>query len=251
MIRLQDLCLYLEEYLSASAIKDCAINGLQVEGKGEITRIATAVTASAATIEAAALWGADALIVHHGIFWEGQPSALVGCLGRRARLLIENGISLLAYHLPLDLHRTVGNNWRAATELGWDNCLPFGFFNGIPIGVMGFFPPISRGEFCEKLEKYFLNKAHAALGGKEIICSAALISGGAYKSLQAAAAAGADCFITGNFDEPVWHAAHEEKINFFAMGHSATERIGPRALAEQLAQQLSLETTFLDLPNPF
>lgn len=251
MIRLQELCLYLEEYLNASAIKDCAINGLQVEGKGQITRVATAVTASAATIEAAALWGADALIVHHGIFWEGQPPALVGCLGRRARLLIENSISLLAYHLPLDLHRTIGNNWRAAAELGWENCQPFGVFSGVPIGVMGFFRPIDRYEFREKLEKYFQNKAHTALGGKEMISSAALISGGAYKSLAAAAAAGADSFITGNFDEPVWHAAHEEKINFFAMGHSATERIGPRALAEQLAKHFPVETTFLDLPNPF
>ncbi len=169
----------------------------------------------------------------------------------KLKLLLEKGISLFAYHLPLDLHQEIGNNWFAAKELGWQDLQPFGMFNGIPIGVKGRVPAISRQAFVAQLERYYDHPATCALGGKEQIGSAALISGGAYKSLPEAVQAGVDCFITGNFDEPVWSQAFEEKINFFAMGHSATERIGPRALSQRIGKDLSISAEFLDLVNPF
>jgi putative NIF3 family GTP cyclohydrolase 1 type 2 len=171
-------------------------------------------------------------------------------LGRRAELLLKNSLPLLAYHLPLDAHREVGNNFRAAEELGWQNCQPFGP-KDLEIGVMGFFDEIDVKEFCIKLEKYYGHPAAAVFGGKERVKSAALISGGAYRQIAEASAKGIDCFITGNFDEPAWHMAREEKLNFFALGHHATERIGPKALAHHLNEQFSLETEFLDCANPF
>lgn len=250
-MQLTELCAYLDTYLNAAAIKDCTTNGLQVQGKPQVQRIATAVTASVETIVAAIAWGADALFVHHGIFWNGQSPILVGPMGKRAALLLQNDISLLAYHLPLDMHPTDGNNWKAAAELGWKDCQPFGPCQGVCIGVKGQFSPIFRIDLCRQLEEYFGHKAHAAFGGKELVSSAGLISGGAYKSIEAAAAEGLDCFITGSFDEPAWHMAYENGINFFAMGHSATERIGPRAMAHHLAAVCGIESLFLDLHNPF
>lgn len=251
MITLQAFCDHLAALFPSEKIVDYCPNGLQVEGMPSISRAATAVSASLSTIEAAVERGVQALIVHHGLFWSKDSYVIEGVKREKIRLLLEHGISLFAYHLPLDLHQEIGNNWLAAKEMGWKDLEPFGLFNGIPIGVKGTIPTISRKEFSTLLEKYYQHPAMSALGGKEKISTAALISGGAYKSLPEAVQAGVDCFITGNFDEPVWHQAFEEKINFFAMGHTATERIGPKALSKHLAKELGVPCDFIDTPNPF
>lgn len=251
MITLQELCRDLEQFLSVSDYKDYCDNGLQVEGTAEINHFATAVTASLATIQAAVDLGVQALIVHHGMFWNGDPYAIVGTKREKLDLLLKNGISLLAYHLPLDGNSEVGNNWKAAKDLGWDSLEPFGEYKGIHLGVKGTFPGQDVRDFQRKLEEYYKHAAHCALGGNDTIKSAALVSGGAYKLLPEAAKEGIDCFITGNFDEPAWHQSYEEKINFFAMGHSATERVGPKALGDFLMEKYSLNYTFIDIPNPF
>jgi len=251
MITLQELCCYLEDLLKVSSFSDYCPNGLQVEGKGKIKKVATAVSASLSTIEAAIEVGVQALIVHHGLFWNKDSYVIQGSKREKIRLLLKHDISLLAYHLPLDAHQEFGNNWKAAQELGWKDLEPFGDYNGTSIGVKGKILPQTRKEFMDNLESYYCHPAHCALGGKEIVSTAALISGGSHKSIIEAANEGVDCFVTGSFDEPVWHQAAEEKINFFAMGHSNTEKIGPRALGLHLEKHFGVHCSFLDIENPF
>lgn len=251
MITLDELNDYLKELFREPEVSDYCPNGMQVQGKDRIGKIATGVTASLACIEAAVQQKADALIVHHGLFWKGDSYVISGAKRERIGLLIENGITLIGYHLPLDAHTELGNNWKAAMDLGWKDLQPFGFMNGVPIGVKGRFDPISREAFQKKIEEYYGHAATTALGGPEEVSSVGLISGGAYRSISDAANEGLDCFITGNFDEPAWHMAHEDEVNFFACGHSATERVGPMALAAAVEKKLGVETVFLDLENPF
>ncbi|MBA3237113.1 MAG: Nif3-like dinuclear metal center hexameric protein [Parachlamydiaceae bacterium] len=251
MITLQELSSYLKELLQIELFSDGCPNGLQVEGKSIIKRLATAVSASCATIEAAIEKKADVLIVHHGIFWNRDSFVVEGTKRKKLSLLLKNELSLLAYHLPLDAHRELGNNWKAAAELGWHSLEPFGLYGGKFIGVRGTFEPKSREAFSESLESYYSHSLQMALGGKKIVSSAALISGGAHRSLLEASAVGVDCFITGSFDEPTWHEAFEEGINFFALGHSNTEKVGPYHLGRHLQERFGIPCDFLDIPNPF
>jgi len=251
MVTLQELSLYLNELLQILKVNDYCKNGVQVEGTPKISKIATAVSANLETIEKAVAMKADALIVHHGLFWNSDPHEITGVKKKKLALLLKHDISLLAYHLALDAHKEVGNNWRAAIEMGWTDLEPFGNMNGTYIGVRGKIGKLPVEAFQKILEKYYGQKAHVALFGKKMVETAALISGGAYRSVQEAAVLGIDCFITGNFDEPAWNIAMEEKINFFALGHTATEKIGPRALAELLQQHFLIDATFIDTDNPF
>jgi dinuclear metal center YbgI/SA1388 family protein len=251
MITLQELCLYLDEHLQCALISDFCANGLQVEGERAISQIATAVSASLDTIQKAVELKSQALIVHHGLFWNRDTHVIKGVKRKKLELLLRNNISLLCYHLPLDMHQQLGNNWKAALEMGWTDLKPFCTLNGLSIGVQGKIPPQPREKFRESLEAYYQHAANCAFGGKEQVHTAALISGGAHKNLKDAVVANVDCYITGSFDEPNWHEAHEERINFFALGHSATERVGPRALGEHLQRKFNLQNQFIDIPNPF
>ncbi len=251
MVTLTDLEDYLIDFLQVAEYKDFCPNGVQVEGASRIEHLATAVTASLETIQEAVSMGVDALLVHHGLFWKGDEPTIKGTQREKIRLLIENDISLLAYHLPLDGHPEVGNNWAAARELQWRNLEPFGDGKGPAIGVKANFDELEIEEFQSLLETYYQHKAHVAFGGRDRVRTVALVSGGAYKLLPHAAKEGVDCFVTGSFDEPAWHMAMEGGINFFALGHSATERIGPRFIGAHLQQQMDLEHTFIDTMNPF
>lgn len=251
MLQLKELARYLDDYLPGNGVKDYCPNGLQVEGKNHIARLGTAVSASLATIEAAVERNIDALIVHHGMFWQGDSFVIQGVKRKKLQLLLEHKISLFAYHLPLDMHPVVGNNWKAAFDMQWGELEPFAFLNGVPIGVKGRILSTKREEFKQQLERYYQHGAVCALGGLEEIQTVALVSGGGYRHIGEAALEGIDAFITGNFDEPAWHLAMEEGVNFYAMGHSATERVGPIALAEHLEKTFSLSCHFLDIANPF
>lgn len=242
---------YLEQYLQASAISDYCPNGLQVEGVKEVRKLGVAVSASLRVIEQAVALGVDALLVHHGLFWKGDDAVITGTKRRKLDLLFRGNLNLLAYHLPLDVHPEVGNNWAAAREMGWENLEPFGDFQGVPAGVKGRFSPIKAEAFFAKLEAYYQHPVHAAPGGKEVISSAGLISGGAHRLIHQAVKAGLDCFVTGSFDEPVWHVAHEEHLHFCAVGHANTEKVGPRVLGEHLRDKWGLEVLFIEDPNPF
>lgn len=251
MLKLKELISYLDQLLPNNGVVDYGPNGLQVEGKGEIAHIATAVSTSLETIEEAVKIGADALIVHHGLFWQKDSYVIQGVKRRKIQLLLDHGISLFAYHLPLDLHPTLGNNWKAARDMQWIDLQPFGYFDKVPIGVKGKIKPCSRETLKTMLENYYQHPATCAWGGEKQVETIALVSGGAYKTISEAAKDQIDAFITGSFDEPVWHQAMEEGVNFYALGHSATERVGPLALMEHLKKNLGLPCTFLDIDNPF
>ncbi len=241
----------LDSLLTPHLFKDCCPNGLQVgKEQAPVGQVATAVTADLRTIELAAKTGIQTLIVHHGIFWPGLRT-LTGHLFVRAQALISRNINLIAYHLPLDAHPILGNNAGAAKALGWSQISPFGP-PSLNIGVSGQFPPMPVEKFQNLLSDYYGSKALACVqAGKSVVSSAALISGGAYKEISLAAKEGFDCFITGNFDEPAWSLAHEERINFFAFGHTNTERIGVKLLATYIQKEFSLPAVFLDTDNPF
>lgn len=251
MITLQELFNFLEKLFPSDGIPDACHNGLQVEGNASIKKIGVAVSASLATIEKAVAAELDALIVHHGLFWKNEKMQLIGPKRDKLAALLAGGVSLFAYHLPLDAHPSVGNNWKAAYDLGWKNLESFGSSHGLPLGVKGTFNPMTIQDFTKQLVDYYGHKATLALGGKQQVESAALISGSGHRYIEQAAEADVDCFITGSFDEPVWHIAHEEHINFLAMGHHATERIGVMALQEQITDHLGIPCEFLDLANPF
>lgn len=247
MKALNEICTYLDQLLQVDLFRDdYAPNGLQVEGRHQVKKMAFAVSASLNVIKEAEKWGADALFVHHGIFWNRDPYPIIGTKKEKISLLLKNNLSLIAYHLPLDAHVSLGNNWKAALDLGWRDLEAFN-----KIGVKGVFDEMTREAFQAKIEHYYGHKAHVALGGKTHIRSAALVSGGAHRDTPMAARAGVDCYITGSFDEPVWHQAFEETINFFALGHSASERVGPLAMMDHLSEKFGLETLFIDESNPF
>lgn len=242
----QILANYLKDFLQVSEFNDYCINGIQVEGKEKIHKLGFAVSASLETLKEAKKEKVDALIVHHGLFWDRDSHAICGSKKEKIKLLLENDISLLAYHLPLDAHQEVGNNWVAARELGFENLTVFD-----TVGVKGSFKEKSIENMIKTLENYYEHPAFFASGGKKTISSAAIISGGAHKSIYKAVKEGVDLFITGSFDEPLWHIAKEEKIHFVALGHSATERIGPRQLALHIEKKFAVETLFIDPYNPF
>ena len=251
MITRQELYKTFNTLLEPERFRDCCFNGMQVEGKEQIINLATAVTASLDSIKQAIQWGADALFVHHGLFWKGDSFEIKGSLKKRLDLLLKANITLFSYHLPLDAHKTLGNNWKAAQDLGWQNLKPCCYVEGEPIGVMGTFPPCTKEQFKREIELYYGHFATVALAGSKEISSSMLISGGGYKYLAEAKSRGVDCLITGNFDEPAWNFALEENINFMALGHTATEEVGPRAIAKHFQAQYKLETKFIKSNNPF
>jgi dinuclear metal center YbgI/SA1388 family protein len=249
MISRTELTDFLDQLLLDRPYNDYGPNGLQLEGSGTIERVATAVSASLATIEAAVDYGAQALIVHHGLFWKADEMRLTGWMARRVALLLEHQISLLAYHLPLDAHRQLGNNWGAALDLGWRDLKPFFQLNGVGLGVQGQLnQPI--GALKEQLEAYYGHTALHCPGGPAQVQQIALLSGNGYRAFGEAAAAGADCLVTGVVDEPAWHWAQEGKVHILALGHCATEKVGPKKLASYLNERLQIDCKFLNLENP-
>ena len=250
-IERKDLLEYLKNLLQVDTFPDVCINGLQVEGSKTIRSIAGAVTSSLNVIQKAKKLQVDALIVHHGLFLKGKDVVITGVLKEKIGLLINDGINLFAFHLPLDAHTEFGNNWPSARLLGMKKLQPFGKCDQMMIGVKGTFPKCTRSDFQKKLEKFYGHKARVAFGGKELVSSCAILSGNGHKWLSEAILSDVDCFVTGTNDEPIWHTAHEEKINFFSFGHAATEKIGIDLLCKHLKSQFGIKTTFIDEPNPF
>jgi len=248
MVELTNLVAYCDERLQPADFDDYCPNGLQVEaGTGEVRVLVTGVTASLALIEAAAELGADVLMVHHGYFWKGEPAPLVGTKGRRVRRLIESGISLAAYHLPLDAHPEVGNNRQLGLRLALEHAEPVG--SGL----------LWRAELADPLPPDHLGfRIRDALGraplhiagGPEQVRTLAWCTGGAQGMIEEAAALGCDAYLSGEVSEPTFHAAHELGLHYYAAGHHATERFGVQALGAELAAHFGLEHHFVDIHNP-
>ena len=246
-----ELVAYLGELLEPDQGRDYCPNGLQVEGRPRIRRLITGVSACLELFEAARRANADAVLVHHGIFWDGAPTPLVGMQARRVRELIAGELNLLAYHLPLDRHPELGNNALAARAFGLVERRPFAFHKGQEIGFKGRFEPaMPAAELARRCAEIFGQEPLAFLSGPESVSSLGLVSGGAQRDFHQAIADGLDAFITGEVSEWVMNVAREEGVHYLAAGHYATERLGVRALGEHLAERFALDVEFIDIPNP-
>ncbi len=247
----QDLLQAFDALLQPARFKDYGPNGLQVEGRGQIGKIVSGVTASRALIEAAIAAQADAIFVHHGLFWRGQDGCVTGWMKQRLGLLLAHDINLFAYHLPLDAHPELGNNAQLGLQLGLKATARFGeqelgFLGGRSDG--GSFS--SAGELAEHIENV-LNRPLVQVGRENVaIKNIAWCSGGAQGYFEAAIAAGADAFITGEISEPQAHYAREMGVAFIACGHHASERYGAPAVAAQVAAHFGLAHQFIDIDNP-
>lgn len=242
---------YLAEYLAVRSFDDESLNGIQVQGRSQIQRLVVAVSACSEVFQKALALNADAVLVHHGLFWKGRgPEPVVGVLKDRLSLLLAADVSLFAYHLPLDAHAEVGNNAVAARGLGLLDLVPFGEYHAMTIGWRGRFPhPISRQDFFEKLEGYYGHPALVVPGGPETVSTVGVISGGAAKEASQAAAQGLDAYVTGEPSESMTYLCRESGLNFAALGHYATERVGVQALAEHLGVRWGLDTRFIEVEN--
>ena len=250
-MRRDDLVAYLDSYLDAARDRDYGPNGLQVEGRAEVGRIVTGVSACEELFAQAKALAADAVLVHHGLFWDGAPLVLKGIQYRRVRLLIEGGINLIAYHLPLDRHGELGNNILAARAFGLEEIVPFAPHRGLEIGFRGRFPTaIPVAELARRCAAIYQQEPLVLGHGDRPIGSLGIVSGGAQRELYAAIDAGCDAFITGEASEWVTNVARETGVYYLAAGHYATERLGIRALGEHLAEKFGLAVSFLDVPNP-
>ena len=239
--------------LSPERFKDYGPNGLQVEGKAQVNVLISGVTASKALIEAAIEAKADAIFVHHGLFWRGQDGTVTGWMKQRLRLLLAHDISLLAYHLPLDAHPEWGNNAQLGQRLGWRTDNNFGEQQ---LGCLGQAIDGTAWPNALALAAHLqqgLGRAPVWVGVDDAarpIRRVAWCTGGAQSYFEAAIAAGADAFVTGEISEPQVHLARETGVAFFACGHHATERYGAPAVAAQVATQLGLAHRFIDIDNP-
>jgi len=248
MIELVDLEAYCNEFLDIDAFQDYCPNGLQVDaGRSEVRKIVTGVTASQALIDAAIAAKADLLLVHHGYFWKGESEPLTGIKGARVRALMQAGMSLLAYHLPLDAHSELGNNRQLAEQLGFTAACSV---KDSLIWQANLEQPLDAGELTARLAKTIGQRPiHISVKDKPIR-RVGWCSGGAQDAIESAAALGLDAFITGEISERTVHLARELDIHFYAAGHHATEKFGVQALGKHLAERYKLAHQFIDIPNP-
>ena len=240
---------HCDQILRTAALGDYdgAVNGLQVENSGAVTRIAATVDASLTTVKLAIAAKADLLIVHHGLFW--SPShPWTGKRYELLQLLVENNLAIYSSHLPLDAHPKLGNNAQLAAALGLKNLKPFFPSHGQDIGLQTR-QKISRTELAKKLERATGVKPKMIPGGKEICERIGLVTGGAGGDLKTAAAAGVDTFITGEGPHWTYALAEELGLNVFYGGHYATETFGVKALAAELSKKFKLPWEFLDHPT--
>lgn len=247
----QDLLQAFDALLQPARFKDYGPNGLQVEGKTQVHRLISGVTASRALIEAAIAAQADAIFVHHGLFWRGQDGCVTGWMKQRLALLLAHDINLFAYHLPLDAHPELGNNAQLGLQLGLTASARFGeqdlgFLGGRSDG--GSFAGI--GALAEHIENRLKRPVTQVGHAQAAIKKVAWCSGGAQGYFEAAIAAGADAFITGEISEPQAHYAREMGVAFIACGHHASERYGAPAVAAHVAAQFGLQHQFIDIDNP-
>lgn len=245
--------LLLNQTLSPNRFKDYAPNGLQVEGKKEISRVVTGVTACQALIDAAIEYKADAIFVHHGYFWKNEIPQIVGMKYRRISALIKHDINLYGYHLPLDAHPVLGNNAGLADAIGLLNRT--GLQSGVAIeesiGIVGeLSEPVSISVFRSMVEKAVERDVLFECVGDRKIHRVALCTGGAQGYIEQAVDVGADVYITGEVSEQTIHIAREMGIHFIAAGHHATERFGAKSMAAFLSEECGLDAVFIDIDNP-
>lgn len=251
MITHAALSAYLDNYLSCAAISDYSPNGLQIEGRSDIQRLCTAVSASHAVIQEAVRWQADALLVHHGFFWRGERAVITGVRKQRIGEVLKHDLNLFAYHLPLDVHPLVGNNACLAQRLSVTDLqqhdvekLPKGLWSGVLAQVC------TGLELFEALQTTFSQSPIYIAAARPKIQRIAWCSGAAQDFIEAAHQLGVDAYISGEISERTYDLAKELNIHYFACGHHATERYGVQALGAHLKEAFGLEHRFIDSENP-
>jgi len=248
MTSIGEISQYIESILEIDRFPDYCPNGLQVEGGGEIRRVIGGVSASRDVLAAAAARQAELVLVHHGLFWKGDSAVITGVKRQRLGLLLQHDINLLAYHLPLDAHASLGNNAGLGEALG---LVVDGRFGHHDVGMLGHLPTSESAiEFAARLGRALGREPLHIAGTERPVLRVAWCTGGAQSWLDAAADTGADAFVTGEVSEQTWHTAMERGIHFFAAGHHATERFGVQRLGAHLAAHFGLEFEFVDVANP-
>ncbi|MFT5194855.1 MAG: dinuclear metal center YbgI/SA1388 family protein [Cellvibrionaceae bacterium] len=248
-MNLNELSHYLDQYLRISEINDYGPQGLQVETDNhEVAKVALAVDSAPAVIEAAADWGADMLLVHHGLFW-GGPQNIAGPMGKRVRAFMRTGVNLYAAHLPLDAHPEVGNNAVLAQMFGLQNIIWWGNTKGTPLGVCGDVRPILLQDLEVKVNAQLKTKSRTLQHGPGTVKRIAILSGGGAGMVEEAASLGADTFITGETSHSQYWLASDFEINVIFGGHYATETVGVQALGAHLSEKFNLDTKFFDFPT--
>ena len=251
MTQRQELLRAFDDLLTPERFKDYGPNGLQVEGRAEVRRLVSGVTASRALIERAIASQADAIFVHHGLFWRGQDGRITGWMKQRLAPLLAHDISLFAYHLPLDAHPELGNNAQLGRQLGLLADTRFGeqelgFLGGRSDGsAFG-----DTAQLAAHVERVLGRRVTAVAGAPGPIRRIAWCTGGAQSYFEAAIAAGAEAFLTGEISEPQAHYARECGVSFLACGHHATERYGAPAVAGHVARAFGIAHEFIDVDNP-
>lgn len=248
---LTDLLSWCDDELNVRRFNDYCPNGLQVQGRPRIARLAAAVTANQAVLDEAVDWGADALLVHHGYFWRGEDSVVTGMKRRRLATLLAADMSLIAYHLPLDAHGTLGNNAQWGDKLGLGSGEPLHPEDPAAVGnIATLSEAVTIDELMTRIRA--LTAREPLLIGEEArrVSRVAWCTGAAQSYIDRAAAAGAELFISGEISEPTVHAARELGIAYLAAGHHATERYGVQALAACMSERFGLEWQFIDCDNP-
>lgn len=242
-----ELADYLSTYLDVERFSDYCPNGLQVAGRSEIRRIVTGVTASQRLIDEAIERQADAILVHHGYFWKGEPAPITGIKRNRLAALLAHDISLFAYHLPLDAHPEVGNNVQLGDLMGWE------YTGEVPgtLALMGRVNGIETGASLREALREAMEYEVIHIGEDEDeIETVAWCTGAAQGFLQQAIDAGVDAFVSGEISEPTVHLARESGVHYYSAGHHATERGGPEALGRHIGQRFGVAVEFIDLPIP-
>ena len=244
MISRQALSDYCDQYLNVAAFKDYCPNGLQIEGRDEISHIISGVSANIDMIERAIDEKADALFVHHGFFWKNEKPNITGIKRQRIGQLLTTNINLFAYHLPLDAHAEVGNNIELAKRLNIQNPQPIGD-TLVWQGELD----LSLSEFSKKIHQALSREPLVLGNGQMPIKQVSWCTGGAQSYIDYAIDIGADCFLTGEISEQIPAIAKENSMAFISAGHHATERYGIQALCQHLAQKFDLKHQFIDIDN--
>ena len=242
-----DIESHLNQLLQPERFRDYGPNGLQIEGRAPVRKLVSGVTASLALIDAAIAREADALLVHHGLFWRGQDGRLTGWLKTRVERLLGAGVSLFAYHLPLDAHATLGNNAQLGLRLGLQADARFGEQE---LGFAGAGESIALDVLAARVREQLGRAPLVVPGDGRPLARIGWCTGGAQGYFEASIAAGADAFLTGEISEPQAHIARETGVAFLACGHHATERYGAPAVAAHVAAQFGLEHEFIEIDNP-
>lgn len=242
------LATFCDDLLVAGSFSDYCPNGLQVDGTRPVARLVSGVTASLALIEAAIAADADALLVHHGLFWKGDDARLTGIKGRRVRALMGSGLALLAWHLPLDVHPLLGNNARLAAVLGIEDATPTGSDGLVWRGRLP--APLAPAALVELVAHRLGRVPLHVPAGNRPVATLAWCTGAAQGYLERAAALGVDAYLSGEVSEQTVHQAREHGLDYLACGHHATERYGVQALGKAIAARFGCEHRFIEIDNP-